>query len=81
MFCKSGEDLQLCPSGDSMGGTGGIVRTGFIVFMAFAILCDPGECFVCILAIRSSVFSGSVFSAPILATVGDQGVQKEKALA
>lgn len=31
MFCKSGEDLQLCPKGGSMEDTGGLVGTGVIV--------------------------------------------------
>lgn len=71
MFCKSVEDLQLCPSGGSVEDTGRNSR-----YMAFGPLCDPSESFVCILASRSSVFSVSVG----LPTVGHQGVQEARAL-
>lgn len=58
MFCKSGEDLQLCPSGGSMGDTLWVL--GAYCCMACGPLCDPSVSPVCILAIRSSVFSASV---------------------
>lgn len=60
MFYKSGEDLQLCPSGGSMEDTGGIVGTGVIitwhlvhcvtqVSALFAFLPSGQACFLCVL--------------------------------
>lgn len=77
MFCKSGEDLQLCPSGGPVGDTGGIVATGVIVTWH---LCDPSECFVCILAIRSGVFSASAVRPRYWPQLDTRGFQKKRLL-
>lgn len=54
-FVNLGKTLNYVPQGVLWG-----TLVGGYCYMAFGLLCDPCDCFVGILAIRSSVFSASV---------------------